>query len=79
MSLELEILLHISQLPPSVLHDLVYKNFQILIGSSLVFLEMSLIFEEKKQEGLEYIEGLEAEVKSIKPSESRVKLFFNQM
>lgn len=33
------------------------------------------ISEEKKQEGEEYIEGLEAEVKSAKPSESRIKLF----
>lgn len=33
------------------------------------------ISENNKQEGMEYIEGLEAEVKSEKPSESRIKLF----
>ena len=33
------------------------------------------ISEESKQEGLEYIEGLETEIKSEKPSESRIKLF----
>jgi DNA-binding MarR family transcriptional regulator len=33
------------------------------------------IFDDKKQEGMEYIEGLEVELKSKKPSESRTKLF----
>lgn len=33
------------------------------------------ISEDNKQEGLEYIEGIEGEIKAKKPSESRIKLF----
>lgn len=35
------------------------------------------ISDERKQEGLDYIDGIEAEVISEKPSESRIRLFLN--